>query len=116
MYCTLARALGLVFVLTPVLAGASVLELIAFQGGRPLPVVVRKQPAGKHAFDRAAVIVIATVREKCEVLRDGTDGQALLPIRFWTYVKAMPSDVVRVNERKADDPDLNRIEFWLEQF
>lgn len=81
----------------------------------PLAQVSRSDATEKSVFDRPPVILIARIWERCEVEETDAEGGSLSPPRFWSAAKALPMRVVRVNERRKEDPDLARGAFLLEQ-
>ncbi len=81
----------------------------------PLPMVTRTRPPGANPFERAPIVVLARIWQRAEVEDGGFEGQSLNPIRYWTYVKAKLLEVVRLNERKVDDPDLGNGYLLVEQ-
>lgn len=84
----------------------------------PLPVVTRTRPKDGNVFDRPSIIVKARVLQKVQVERTDMDGESLPGAEkkapFWTYVRAVVN-VIRVNERTSDDPDLKYWNLTIEQ-
>lgn len=70
---------------------------------------------GSTLFDRPAIVLIARIVERHEVEARDVDGQSLDPPRWWGAAKAHPELIVRVNERRKQDPDLARGEFLIDQ-
>ncbi len=81
----------------------------------PLPIVTRTNPVIKDPFDQGSIVVLARIWKRSEVEEGGFEGQSLNPIRFWTCVSARLWEVLRVNERKQDDPNLATGYFQIEQ-
>jgi hypothetical protein len=60
-------------------------------------------------FDKPAVVMIVQVLERVEIEDRTLEGESQLPWpKFWTAAKVRPYSIVRLNERKKDDPDLSR--------
>ena len=85
----------------------------------PLPVTPRTRPVTGHVFDRPSLIVLVKLFEKTQVESTDSHGVSLPGAEkkapFWTYVRTQVLDVIRVNERKPEDPDLKDWYLWIEQ-
>jgi hypothetical protein len=76
--------------------------------------VTRSTPP-RSVFEKAAVVLVVRVRERREVEELDQDGGSLQVPQFWTAARAVPWLVVKVNERRKNDPDLSRFELLIEQ-
>jgi len=85
----------------------------------PLPLVTRTRSAEEYIFDRPSIVLIARIVERCESEETDMEGQSLpgaeTKARFWTSVNARAVQVLRVNDRPSDEPDLRYGYFLLEQ-
>lgn len=77
------------------------------RGTDPLPEVRRATPVGGGSvFDRPAIVALVSIRQRCEVAEtDMEDGLSQSGRTFMSY-GAVVLGIVRVNERRPQDPDL----------
>ena len=82
----------------------------------PLRVTQQTRSLNGYVCDLPSVVLLARVVERCEVEDVGFEGQSLTVPTFWTYAKAKVIRILRVNERRSDDPDLSSAMFLIEQY
>jgi hypothetical protein len=73
----------------------------------PLAEVTRKTSLS-GPFDAPALVVVARIRERCEVEVIDEHRRSLNPPIVWPGARAEAISIVRVNERRPSDPDLTR--------
>jgi hypothetical protein len=97
--------------------GPSVIQ--AAESGVPMPVVPRSRSADGYIFDTPNLVVLARVHEQAKVERASDDPMSDLIVKkntpYWTYVKASLIELIRINERNANEPDLTGFSLIVEQ-
>jgi hypothetical protein len=81
--------------------------------GQAVPITARDPQRPQTVFTRPALVVYAHVIEKCQTEERDMDGLSLRPPRILRTVNAELISVIRVNERRADQPDLSGHGFLL---
>ena len=78
-----------------------------------VPITARDPQQPQTVFTRPALVVFASVIDKCLSEERDMDGLSLRPPRIHRTVNAALIAVSRVNERLADQPDLSGHGFLL---
>lgn len=101
--------------------GFSAVAILLSQAGgaQKLDVVPRTRATDGYVFDRPALVVTVRVHgESKEEFGDESPGSGMIATvtpSYWTYALCEVLEVLRVNERRQGDPDLDRRVVMIEQ-